>query len=85
MRNDWSQQSSRLWLHLLSHIGQEQPAPVLNKAAAGEAQYIASFTKRISECRAKARSLGMDLVKTRDEWRDGQRHTAYTLISPWTQ
>ncbi len=85
---NWSKQSERLWKFLVENVGKDCPAPACNRAAAGpDAQYVASISKRISECRAKAKSLGGDLVLSRDEWEfygDGSRRrfTHYRLRLP---
>ncbi len=83
MSKQWSKQSERLWKFLAENIGKDCPAPACNRAAAGpDAQYVASISKRISECRAKAKSLGGDLVLSRDEWEGQRRYTHYRLTLP---
>jgi hypothetical protein len=84
MKNpDWSKQSQRLWEFLLAYPNREHPAPTLNSIAAGNGLYVASFSKRVSEVRERARAMGYDFLKTKDE-RDstGQRHTGYTFYMP---
>ncbi len=81
-RHDWSQQSERLWQYLFSNQGKDIPAPAMNRAAAGEGQFVSSLSKRVSECRRKARALGGDLVLSRDEWENGRRYTHYRLTLP---
>lgn len=77
MRTNWSKQSQRLWDYLTARPWQLLSQPELNKAAAGDGAFVNAFTKRVSECRAKARAEGGDLVLAKDEWSGGQRRTFY--------
>ncbi len=80
MRSNWSKQSQRLYDHVRRFPGVDLPQPELNSAAAGPNEiYVNSFTKRVSEVRSRLRAEGRDLVLSRDEWKDGQRHTWYRL------
>lgn len=79
---DWSKQSERMWQFLLRHHNTEFSQPKLNAVAAGDGVYVNSFTKRVSEVRRRAQTVGLDLKKTRDEWHNGKRETGYTLFVP---
>lgn len=81
--HDFSAQARRLWLFFLDHPDEDWSQPRLNSVAAdNEGNYVNSFTKRISECRARARAQGMDLILSLDEWDAGHaRHTWYRLVT----
>ena len=52
-------------------------APFLHQTGSGKANgYCASMSRRISDLR----KMGLNIVKTKDEYVDGQRNTAYTNI-----
>ena len=74
---NWSKQSQRLYEYVKARPCVDIPQPELNKAAAGDGLFVNSFTKRVSEVRAKARFEGGDFVKSRDEWDGRQRRTWY--------
>lgn len=76
---DWSKQAERMWQFLRMHPNEEIAAPVLNSVGAGDGVYCSSFSKRISECRQKARELGRDVIMCRQAHRNGQRRTWYKL------
>ena len=79
---DWSKQAERMWNLFKENPNKDIPAPALDRAAAGDGNYIASRSKRISECRVRAKILGYDLLKSRDEWSNGKRFTHYRLVVP---
>lgn len=67
-------QTKRLIEHFRLHPNEDIPAPELHRIGSGkEYGYCASFTRRITECR----DAGMNIILSRDERIDGQRHTAY--------
>lgn len=74
---NWSKQSQRLYDYVKARPNVDIPQPELNKAAAGDGLFVNSFTKRVSEVRARIRSEGGDFLKTHDEWHGGQRKTWY--------
>jgi len=83
MRTNWSKQSDRLWNYLVQWPNQDLSAVELDTVAAGlNGTYTRSFSKRISECRAKAKAQGMDLILSRDERHGTQRRTWYKLVKP---
>lgn len=82
MPKQWSKQSARLLAFALERPNEDISAPELNKAAAGEGEYVSSLSKRVSEVRAEMRRRGGDFVLSKDEWVGGQRRTAYKLIPP---
>jgi hypothetical protein len=82
MRNDWSKQAQRIYEFMRGHPNEEIPAPVLQRIAAGDGQYVASISKRISECRQRFAVEGQSLTMCRQEWINGQRHTFYKLSVP---
>jgi hypothetical protein len=82
MSKQWSKQSARLLAYALERPNTDLAAPDLNKAAAGEGEYVSSLSKRVSEVRAEMRRRGGDFVLSKDEWVSGQRRTAYKLIPP---
>lgn len=82
-RTNWSAQSQRLWDYLANRPNEDIPQPELNRAAAGAGGvYVNSFTKRLSECRKRAQAAGGDVIKSRDEWVEGQRRTHYRYLPP---
>lgn len=53
------------------------PAPLLHQVGSGKSLgYCASLSRRISDLRA----TGMDIQKTKDEYKEGQRRTAYRYV-----
>ena len=73
-------QTRRLLEYVLSRPNQDIPAPELNAIAAGNGFYVSSFTRRVSDVRKYMQNIGGNFIKSKDEWRDGQRRTAYRFI-----
>ena len=73
-------QTSRLLEYVLSRPNEDISAPQLNSVAAGDGIYVSSFSKRVSEVRKYMLNIGGNFIKSKDEWRGGQRRTAYRLI-----
>ena len=72
-------QTQRLLAAFYGSPGFEWPMPALNAIGAGPGhEYMNAPSKRISDARKIARQCGHDIV-CRNEWKDGQRHTFYTL------
>ena len=71
-------QTTVLKLYFESAPGRELSAPFLHATASPNGHYIGSLSRRISDLR----HLGMNVVKTRDEWIKGVRNTAYTYFPP---
>ena len=80
MKSLLTAQSRRMLDYAMVRPSQDIPAPELNKAAAGEGQYVSSFSKRVSECRKYMLLIGGNFIKSKDEWHGNQRQTAYRLI-----
>ena len=83
-KQDWSKQAQRLYEYVKARPGEDLSAPELNKAAAGDGQYVASFTKRVSEVRQRAKEEGCEFIKSYDEWLCGQRRTWYRWVDSAT-
>ena len=66
--------------YAMARPSQDIRAPELNKAAAGDGEYVSSFSKRVSEVRHYMLEIGGNFIKSKDEWHGGQRRTAYRLI-----
>lgn len=69
-------QTQRILEYLLLVPNEDVPAITLHQIGSGkENGFCASLSRRISDIRA----MGYDVVKSRDETKNGQRHTWYKL------
>lgn len=70
-------QSHRILSKLKSAHGRFVPMPTLSRIGSGKRNgWCASFTKRVSELRNDGH-----VIQVRDEYKRGQRHTAYALVN----
>lgn len=70
-------QTERLIAYLWDNPNKDIPATKLHRIGSGKPRgYLGSLSRRISDLR----SMGLDVVKSRDVRVNGQRHTAYRLI-----
>ena len=81
MRTYKSEQAARMCAHFEAHPNEEISAALLSQIGSGkEHGHCSSFSRRISDLRA----IGMNVIKCRDEWVNGQRHTFYKFIPEQT-
>ena len=73
-------QTWRMLEYVLARPNQGINAPLLNLIAAGDGMYVSSFSRRVSDVRKYMQDIGGNFIKSKDEWVDGQRRTAYRLI-----
>ena len=70
-------QTSRILQHLIDRIDLDVPSVDLQRVGSGkENGWCASFTRRISDIR----KLGYNVIKSKEESVNGQRHTFYKII-----
>jgi hypothetical protein len=81
MKKTHDGQTQRLLEYVLARPNQDIRAIELNAVAAGDnGVYVSSFTRRVSDVRKYMLNIGGNFIKSKDEWVEGQRRTAYRLI-----